>query len=90
MGKVLAVNLDSSLRNNTSLNEFMSKGKSEQLKPQYEKTEDKGYGCNAWGSEIEQPEKPKPSHQDKLKSEFGKYSEQLILINCSNIAKITN
>ena len=24
------------------LNEFMSKGKSEQLKPQYEKTEDKG------------------------------------------------
>ncbi len=47
MGKVLAVNLDSSLRNNTSLNEFMSKGKSEQLKPQYEKTEDKGYGYNA-------------------------------------------
>jgi hypothetical protein len=26
-------------------------------------------------SETEQPEKPKPSHQDKLKSEFGKYSE---------------
>jgi len=75
MGKVLDVNLDSSLCNNTSLNEFMSKGKSEQLKPQYEKTEDKGYGCNAWGSETEQPEKPKPSHQDKLKSEFGKYSE---------------
>ena len=48
MGKVLAVNLGSSLRNNTSLNEFMSKGKSEQLKPQYEKTDDKGYGCNAW------------------------------------------
>ncbi len=38
MGKVLDVNLDGSLRNNTSLNEFMSKGKSEQLKPQYEKT----------------------------------------------------
>ena len=75
MGKVLAVNLDSSLRNNTSLNEFMSKGKSEQLKPQYEKTVDKGYGCNAGGSETEQPEKPKTSHQDKLKSEFGKYSE---------------
>jgi hypothetical protein len=50
MGKVLAVNLGSSLRNNTSLNEFMGKGKSEQLKPQYEKTEDKGYGCNASGS----------------------------------------
>jgi hypothetical protein len=44
MGKVLAVKLGSSLRNNTSLNEFMSKGKSEQWKPQYEKTEDKGYG----------------------------------------------
>ena len=38
MGKVLDVNLDVSLRNNTSLNEFMSKGKSEQLKPLYEKT----------------------------------------------------
>ena len=50
MGKVLDVNLDSSLRNNTSLSEFMNKGKSEQLKPQYEKTEDKGYGCNASGS----------------------------------------
>ncbi len=37
MGKVLAVNLDSSLRNNTCLNEFISKGKSEQLKPQYGK-----------------------------------------------------
>ena len=44
----------------------MSKGKSEQLKPQYEKTEDKGDGCNPQGSEIEQPEKPKPSHQGKL------------------------
>jgi hypothetical protein len=33
----------------------MSKGKSEQLKSQYEKTEDKGYGCNAWASETEQP-----------------------------------
>ena len=53
----------------------MSKGKSEQWKPQYEKTEDKGYGCNEQGSEIEQPEKPKPSHRDKLKSEFGKYSK---------------
>ena len=38
----------------------MSKGKSELLKPQYEKTEDKGYGFNTWGSETEQPEKPKP------------------------------
>ena len=68
----------------------MSKGKSEQLKHHYEKTEDKGYGCNTWGSQTEQKEKPKPSHRDKLKSEFGKYSEQLILINCLTIAKIKN
>ena len=90
MGKVLDVNLDSSLRNNTSLNEFMRKGKSKQLKPQYEKTEDKSYGYNAQGSQTEQPEKPKPSHRDKLKSEFGKYSEYLILINCLTIAKTKN
>ena len=45
----------------------MNKGKSEQLKTQYEKTEDKGYGCTASGSETEQPEKPKPSHQRQIK-----------------------
>ena len=63
----------------------MSKGKSEQLKPQYEKIEDKGYGCNVWGSETEQPEKPKPSHRGKLKSEFGL---SLGRTNCSKCANM--
>jgi DNA-directed RNA polymerase subunit RPC12/RpoP len=46
------------------------------LTPQYDKeAEYNGEGFNLWGSASEQPDKPKPSHQDKLKQEFGKYVE---------------
>ena len=53
----------------------MSKDKSEQLKPQYEKPRVKVMAVTHGVVKTEQPEKPKPSHRDKLKSEFGKYSE---------------
>lgn len=71
-GKVLDVDLDS-LRKNEGMTKFISEGKIEPLRPQYEKeTESKGLGANAWGEESHQEEsKPKESHQDKLKKMFG-------------------